>query len=587
MTEILFTLFLAVHGLIHLLGFFKAFELASVEQLKSDLSKTEGFFWLLSTLLFLGTATLFFLDYRLWREFGLISIALSQILIILSWQDAKFGTIANFLILAAAIMAFESPNSDPDEFKNFDRESFLSYLEKRIITEMDHYAIPGASILIISNEQVIWQKAFGYADLDKQLPLTTGSTMMAHSISKSVTAWGIMRLVEGGALRLDDPVINYIDNWSFPESDYPADEVTTRRLLSNSAGVPLGTIGVHYSTDEDVPPIKQSLAVDEIRLVSKPGTQFLYSNSGYALLELLIEEVTGRDFAAYMQAEVLMPLGMTNSSFAWQESMDSKIPKGYDLNGNAVPAYLYPYQASGGLFTTLEDIGQFVLSGMQSSNLVLNSAGIQEIYQPNIEINGMFGQVAGAYGLGHFIEILPDGQKAVWHGGQGLGWMTHFHSVPGEGAGIVILTNSQRSWPFMADILYEWSLWEGFGPVKFSRIRTGRVLMQFLITALMLLSLWKVWSVAAGIKSRRRKPMLKLGGAPAIQMGEFAGWIFITAGLLWAYTRDYLFITSIFPAEATWLARALLFLSLVLLISALIPSIQKQNPPFKGQQNEV
>lgn len=91
-----------------------------------------------------------------------------------------------------------------------------------------------------------------------------------------------------GLVGLDDPVRQYLGNWELPESEYSEQEVTVRRLLSNSAGMPLGTIGVEYSPQSDVPSLRDTLA-HKARLIREPGSGFLYSNTGFNLLELLIE----------------------------------------------------------------------------------------------------------------------------------------------------------------------------------------------------------------------------------------------------------------------------------------------------------
>ncbi len=117
----------------------------------------------------------------------------------------------------------------------------------------------------------------------------------AESISKSITAWGVMRLVEQGLVGLDDPVQQYLGDWKLPESEYSEQEVTIRRLLSHSAGMSLGTIGEEYTPQSNIPSLRDYLT-HEARLIREPGSGFLYSNPGFNLLELL----TGRDFAEYM-----------------------------------------------------------------------------------------------------------------------------------------------------------------------------------------------------------------------------------------------------------------------------------------------
>lgn len=105
MGKIIFSFIIVVHGLIHLLGFVKAYDLAPVEQLTEDISKTAGLFWLLVCLLFLITVFLYFTENHAWWIVGTSVVIISQLLIILSWSDAKYGTIANIIIAVPVIMA--------------------------------------------------------------------------------------------------------------------------------------------------------------------------------------------------------------------------------------------------------------------------------------------------------------------------------------------------------------------------------------------------------------------------------------------------------------------------------------------------
>src|SRR5690606_17148234 len=173
--------------------------------------------------------------------------------------------------------------------------------------------------------------------------------------------------------------------WSFPESSFQTSAITIRQLLSQTSGMPLGTIGVHYSPYENKPSLKEVLTRDAV-LEREPGQSFSYSNTGFNLLELLIEEVTGGDFAEYMQLEILKPLGMEHSSFNWSVSFDPPVPFGYDTRNSPVPVYVYPDKAAGGLFSTVEDIATFISAGMtgfSSSGLnVLKAENINKLYTP-------------------------------------------------------------------------------------------------------------------------------------------------------------------------------------------------------------
>lgn len=104
MGKIILSIVILVHGLIHLLGFVKAYELASVEQLTEDISKLAGLIWLIASVLFMVTVYLSFTQHNVWWIVGLAAVIISQVLIILSWNDAKFGTIANIIIAIPIII---------------------------------------------------------------------------------------------------------------------------------------------------------------------------------------------------------------------------------------------------------------------------------------------------------------------------------------------------------------------------------------------------------------------------------------------------------------------------------------------------
>ena len=455
-----------------------------------------------------------------------------------------------------------------------DLPRFLTQLEATITRGMLEGEIPGVSVLLIQNGRPVWSQAFGHADLERRIALSTNHIMMAHSISKSVTAWGVMRLVDQGLIGLDDPVIDHLGGWQFPDSRYNARAVTVRRLLSLNAGVPLGPIGVHYSPVDEVPPLTESLTGDSVRLFREPGSGFAYSNSSFALLELLIERVTGRDFAEYIEAEVLRPLGMMDASFAWDPSW--QVPLGYEIDGTPVEPFLYPNRTSGGLFATVHDLGRFAAATVGASSVdagtVLSPRARAEMQIPQVTIPGMFGVVADSYGFGHFLEELPGGQRAVWHGGQGLGWMTHVHAIPETGDAIVILTNSQRSWPFMARILGEWSRWIGVGPVGMSRITGAVTAMRILVGLIFLFSAWRIATVGLELVAGRRRVSLGRFRSVWPRGIELLGAAALSAILLWASQQEYLFITSVFPREAPRLAFAMAAVAVSLVLSALIPA---------------
>jgi CubicO group peptidase (beta-lactamase class C family) len=461
-------------------------------------------------------------------------------------------------------------------------EAFTAHLDERLPRLMDRYDVPGATLALVQRGEVAWTGAYGYADRAQRRPMTVDAVFRAESISKPVTAWGVMRLVEQGRIDLDAPVERYLGDVEFPETAYDERAVTVRRLLSNSAGLPLGPIGsgAEYPPESDMPSLRDYLS-EEARLVQEPGAEFAYSNVGYNALELLIEEVTGRDFAAYMADEVLQPLGMRRSRFGWTEGLRDAMPMGYELDSTPVPPYVYPVNASGGLLAPVEDIARFVGAETTGSfiksppdtkgRVVLQPESIRQLHRPQVEIGGLFGFVADAYGLGHFLETLPDGRHAVWHGGQGHGWMTHFHAVPESSDGIVILTNSERSWPLMAQVLRDWARWSELGSVKFAIITFATTALWILTGLIALAALGQAYRLAHGWRSGRRKWAPLARAARLRRSLQALGAIGVIALLAWSLAQPYLFVTSVFPNAASWAGITLFLGATVMGLSALLP----------------
>lgn len=470
-------------------------------------------------------------------------------------------------------------------------EEFTAHLDLRIPAIMEDYKIPGLAIALIQNGEPVWRQAYGYADVGAGRKMTTDSYYRTESISKSVTAWGVMKLAEKNLIDLDAPVQKYIETWEIPETEFLEEGVTVRRLLSGSSGMPLGTIGEYYSpTAEDIPSLKDILSKDAV-LFREPGSAFFYSNTGFNILELLVEEVTGRDFAVYMKEEILDPLGMEEAGFEWSEDFNPPVAKGYGMRGEAIPVYVYPDKAAGGLFATLDGVARFASAGMTDFTTryrdVLDPSTIEQMYSPYTSMSGYYTFVFDGYGFGHFIEYLPventgsEGRdragfiKVVSHGGQGTGWMTDFHVIPETGDGIVILSNSQRTWPGFGYILSDWANWLGFTSIGMGTIVLVQKWAWVAIAIGLAVLLWQTVRLLDRVVlgTRRFAPWAKEDRLLRSLQG------FLGAGCaalyLWIMSLDYWFIDSVLPIAGGWLNYVDLYAAFVLAASALFPSLKE------------
>jgi len=452
--------------------------------------------------------------------------------------------------------------------QNAPLESFTMAMDERIPELMRRYDIPGVGIALVKDGKLVFTSAYGYADLEDDRVMTVDLPMRVQSISKPVTAWGVMKLVEKGLIDPDKPVTEYIKTWEFPASAYPADEITVRQLLSHTSGLPLGDVFNIYAPSEIVPSLRDSLTESAISDFA-PGTGFSYSNVGYNVLELLIEEVTGMDFSAYMENEVLRPLAMGNSTFVCDDLVAKTAPVGYSLNGTAVPVYVYPEKASGGLFASAGDIARFLIAGMPAfnGNPVLDSQSIEYLYTPQADGLGVYDMVFESYGSGFYLEHLKDGNLAVAHGGQGTGLMTHFHAVPKTGDAIVILTNSQRSWPFFANILKDWAGWCGFDTIGMERLLLAQAGLWTFICLLLFFALSKLIRMIVEIMNGKRQ--LKFNHMGIHQVIPLGASLTLFSVLLWSMRQRYLFVSSVFPVAAPWLGIGGFIFAAMLSVSAL------------------
>jgi CubicO group peptidase (beta-lactamase class C family) len=470
--------------------------------------------------------------------------------------------LAALALLAAAPAAGQPVPAAPVEV-------ITSTLDDRIPALMERYEIPGTVVALIRGGETVWTAAYGVADRAEGRPMTTDARCRVESISKSVTAWGVLALAERGRIDLDAPVAGYLAQWRLPESPYDEGAVTPRLLLANTGGMPLGTVGVHYPPDAPRPGLQDRISHDAV-LVREPGAAFEYSNAGYNVLEQLVQEVTGRDFGEFMAAEVLRPLGMESASYDWSDDWVPPVPDGHSPDGLPIPVYVYPDRASGGLFATVHDVAAFVEAEMprysDTGLAALSRESIRLLHTPHAEIAGLYGLAFDAYGLGHFIERLPSGHTAVAHGGQGSGWMTHFHAVPETGDALVLLTNSQRAWPFFARVLDDWARRAGFGGVGMGVIISAARALRVAIAILLAGTLFWSWRLGRDLL-RGRRPEIGTGRGAVRQALQLTAGLVLGAGVAWGVTRDYLFLSAVFPVETPWLGAALAILALALIVA--------------------
>jgi CubicO group peptidase (beta-lactamase class C family) len=354
---------------------------------------------------------------------------------------------------------------------------------------------PGLAVALVHGGQMVWAAGYGVADPTTCQPVMATTRFQAASLSKPVTAWGVLRLVESGRIRLDEPVVGHLRRWRLPPSRFNADGLTVRRLLSHTAGLSVhGYVG--QRADRPLPSIAASLSGETgdsfpVELLEAPGRRWLYSGGGYSLLQLLAEELTGRPFADYMQAEVLGPLGMTASSFRWSRTAETARP--HDAGGGRLPDFVFAEQAAAGLVTTAPDLARFVAAalpgprGAPPGRGVLSPAGVRLALTAAPATDGR-------WGLGYGLGLLPGGDLLAYHEGANRGWRAGLALLPDRRAGIALLANGDDGSAPIDAVVQQWL---GLATPNRTHVRLRTAVLAVLAVAA---------AAALGLAVRRRTP---------------------------------------------------------------------------------
>tara|TARA_R110000787_G_scaffold86285_4_gene184012 strand:+ start:2135 stop:3391 length:1257 start_codon:yes stop_codon:yes gene_type:complete len=292
-------------------------------------------------------------------------------------------------------------------------QSFVEVIKEKVSDEF----VGTFAMTLIEDGEV--SKEYFYS---KDEPVNKNTIFPVASISKWVTSFGIMKLVEEGKLDLDQPVDDYLTRWHLPDSEFDNKKVTIRRLLSHSAGLvdDLGYSG--YLPNETVQTIEESLikASDApysegvARVGYEPGSEYMYSGASYTILQLVIEEVTGQSFQEYMTQTVFEPLKMDHSTFVLAEKPNLQLAQLYNSDKEITPPNKFTALAAAALFTSTTDLTKFLMANI-TDNPVLSNSTLSKMSQPEAFIN----QIA-VYGLGpHLYSQNDTNSNIIGHDGSG------------------------------------------------------------------------------------------------------------------------------------------------------------------------
>ncbi len=332
-------------------------------------------------------------------------------------------------------------------------------LENFIFEKMSETKLPGLSISLIEDGDLVYKRGFGFRDLSNGLPATPETLYCIGSVTKSFTCLAIMQLQEKGKLNVDDPIEKYVPLKIRPKGG----QIKVHHLMSHTSGIP----ALAYAEAVIRQAIKASGAwlpissyqdmltfmADAGKWVhSKPGERWFYLNEGYILLGYMIEKVSGEKYADYVKKHILEPLGMKRSYFHKEEvekDSDAAVPYIVTKDGDRI-ASTYPYGAilsDGGLISNVVDMANyvkmFVNYGMIDGERIVSEDSIKEMMRPRIRLphEPFIDEGLRYYGYGLGIRSDFFGYDLIGHGGSVLVSTAYMGFIPEKGIGVMVLAN--------------------------------------------------------------------------------------------------------------------------------------------------
>ncbi|MBU1109630.1 MAG: beta-lactamase family protein [Candidatus Riflebacteria bacterium] len=346
----------------------------------------------------------------------------------------------------------------------------MSLSAKELKNLLKTHNVAGVSFAVLRDFHFAYAQCEGFINNESQEPLWPDSLFQGASISKILSAVLTMILVERGKLDLDKPVNKYLKSWKLPENEWTKDTpVTLRHILSHFSGINVPTYR-GFLKEDPIPTFKDVLngtgpCDAPAVIVEEPvNEQFIYSTGAFAVLQMVLEDVTNESFETLVQHELLQPLNMHRTLFAQPlpEYLSENTACGHRSDGELVAGnwFVYPTQAGSGVWTTPTDLAKFALHLqkilLDDSSELLQLQTLREMISPYRE---------PFFGLGFALYNDKGPGMFFGHTGNTEGYRSMFIAHESSGGGAFILANSDNADPVIREVINQIARsegWEGF-----------------------------------------------------------------------------------------------------------------------------
>jgi CubicO group peptidase (beta-lactamase class C family) len=304
---------------------------------------------------------------------------------------------------------------------------------------------------IVSGQSLMWSKSYGYADMEKKLAAAPDTVYRIGSITKQFTALMLLQLVHDGKAHFSDPVEKYFPEINKVKGRLPgAPPITLIQLATHTSGLAVEPENLDKYLKGPVSDWEKVLiaALDETRYALEPGTQFLYSNIGYAILGAALSRAAGQPYVEYIQTRVFKPLGMTDTAFEPNDRIRARLARGYVLRNGEVDwetaehehqgrGYKVP---NGAIYTTVGDLSKFLIFEIgDGPESVLDKLSLEQNFRRVITAGA---DLVNGYGLGFQLMRGHNDLVLLGHNGAVAGYEASAFVNRKSKKGVIILRNA-------------------------------------------------------------------------------------------------------------------------------------------------
>lgn len=320
----------------------------------------------------------------------------------------------------------------------------FSNIEQKIIENIEPETIPSVAMAIAKDGKIIYEKSFGYSDVENKIKATNETAYQLASVTKTMTATGIMILDKKSDFDIFEPAEKYIQPLKFKTFEGDSSKVRVIDILNHTSG--LGTYMQIGYFDEDNKIDDFKIAFNKYGSLFHPvGVKSEYSNLGYGLLDYIIEKQSGKTYSDFMEDEVFSPLQMNNSFVDNPKKEGISVAKKYGANLTLLPEVNNNTKGAGNIYSSIHDLILFGMFNLKKENEKILDSKSLDLMHSFVNEEALYHYYDSTYyGLGWYYKPNDNGYKIVWHEGGMMGASSMIKLIPDENIAIAVILNTSN-----------------------------------------------------------------------------------------------------------------------------------------------